>query len=384
MTVSSAGVEPRESVGQLRAGAGPAGPAVRPAGRVASRDRRRAGPAEPGRHRRHARPAGWSGTRCWRCAGTTSPAERGRAATVHRPAGPGRRQQPLHRPDRADRPGRRAAAAGLAGAGRPAVLPGHPGRAGRCDQPAAPEHQRPDGDRHPGRGARPGRLHRGRPGHRDGVRRRRADAVVERRPGPAGCATSWPPSRPSRTGSSGPSCPACWWCRAARAPARPWWRCTGRPTCCTPTGNGWPAPGCWWSGRTTGSWTTSPRCCPAWARPGWCWPAPVSSIRGWTRGPTSPPPRSRSRAMPGWSGCWPPRSGPGSGCRERPIELHGGGQPDRAPAGRGRSRPGSVPSTPASRTTRPGSGSSPTWCGGWRCQLARVRGVEFDEDAGPS
>ena len=70
---------------------------------------------------------------------------------------------------------------------------------------------------------------------------------------------------PGRTGraSSAPSCPACWWSRAARAPARPWWRCTGPPTCSTPTGSRWRARACWWSAPTGCSSPTSSRCCPS-------------------------------------------------------------------------------------------------------------------------
>ena len=37
--------------------------------------------------------------------------------------------------------------------------------------------------------------------------------------------------------------------RAAPAPGRPRSRCTGRPTCSTPTASSWPAAACWWSAR---------------------------------------------------------------------------------------------------------------------------------------
>ena len=103
-------------------------------------------------------------------------------------------------------------------------------------------------------------------------------ALIERPgdgPRRASSATSSPPSRASRTRSSAPRCPACWWCRAARAPARRWWRCTAPRTSSTPTGSRSRARACWWSGPTACSSATSSRCCRRWARPAssWrCWP----------------------------------------------------------------------------------------------------------------
>ena len=132
---------------------------------------------------------------------------------------------------------------------------------------------------------------------------------------------------------------------------------------------GWPAAACWWSGRTAGSCTTSSRCCPAWARPAWCWPPPASCSPAWT------PQGSRQRRGGGAQGR--PADGPGAGRGgEGPAAGPGGAGPAR---GRGQhrdavrratsSRPAAGRSTPASRTTRRGSGSSATcwscWPAGW-------------------
>ena len=59
-------------------------------------------------------------------------------------------------------------------------------------------------------------------------------------------------------------------CRAARAPARRPWPCTGRRTCSTRTATGSSAPACSCSGRRRCSCATSRPCCPRSARPAWC------------------------------------------------------------------------------------------------------------------
>jgi hypothetical protein len=112
--------------------------------------------------------------------------------------------------------------------------------------------------RHPGP---PAARHRGR-----AVRRGRGLGIGADVGGTACRATarSSPPSRrphrsarrhrrhhPGRAGRDHPRrCPASWWCRAVPAPARPWWRCTGPPTCSTPTGSRSRARACWWSAPT--------------------------------------------------------------------------------------------------------------------------------------
>ena len=70
-------------------------------------------------------------------------------------------------------------------------------------------------------------------------------AALETAPHRASSATSSPPSRASRTRSSGRRSPACWWCRAVRARARRSWRCTGPPTCSTPTASRSRTRACW-------------------------------------------------------------------------------------------------------------------------------------------
>ena len=79
--------------------------------------------------------------------------------------------------------------------------------------------------------------------------------------GPAGWATSSPPSRPTRTGSSAGARREFSWSSAARAPGRPSSRCTGPPTCSTRTGSSWPGAGSSSSARTVRSCGTSTRSC---------------------------------------------------------------------------------------------------------------------------
>ena len=204
-------------------------PAARARLRLAGRDAaRRRGDARPGHVRagQHGRGVVAAGR----------PARRRRERALLRPARPRRRRAPVRRPARhRRRRGRlRVAAAGLAGAGGPAVLRRDRGPAGgRAPAPAHPDPAAP-GDRGRRRGARPDRP-AGRPGHRAG-RRGGAAGRARRRPDrPDGR------HRGDDPGRAGPRDPgrrtaACWSCRAVPAPARPRSRCTGRRTCSTPTG----------------------------------------------------------------------------------------------------------------------------------------------------
>src|SRR5215207_1226421 len=99
-----------------------------------------------------------------------------------------------------------------------------------------------------------------------------------------------------RTGSSAPTSQGSWSCRAARAPARRPWPCTGRPSCSTPTASAWPGGACWWSAPTRPSCATSSRCCRRWARPTCCCPPWASCSRASPPPPTSRWPWPRSRA----------------------------------------------------------------------------------------
>ena len=207
----------------------------------------------------------------------------------------------LRRQARPARRGRRVqlAADGLAGPRGPALLHGHGRVAGRHAPASAPAHPPSRGHRHRRRDPRPRR----RPcrGRRPGQRAHQRGRAARRRwarAAPGGWPTSSPRSRPSRTRSSGRSPRACWWCRAAPAPARPPWRCTGPRTCSTPTATGWPAAACSWSGPTPRSCATSGRCCRRWARRASCSAPSGSSSRVWTRdGPSRRrSPRSRGGA----------------------------------------------------------------------------------------
>ena len=190
---------------------------------------------------------------------------------------------------RDDRSGRQPAAGGLAGAGRHAVLPGHPGGTGRRAEPAAPDHPGPHRDRAAGRGAGFGRLRRHRPAGRHGVGRRRADAGAQCPPNRADAR-----HRGHHPGRAGPDHPGA----GAGVLVVQGGPGTGKTVVALHRAayllyahrDRLARTGCWWSGRTTASWTTSPRCCRASVRPGWCWPPPASSIPGWT-----PPDRGRRR-----------------------------------------------------------------------------------------
>ena len=112
-------------------------------------------------------------------------------------------------------------------------------------------------------------------GHDDGSRARwahRSRATPRCSPrssaaAPARSATSSPRSRPSRTRSSVPTRPACSSSRAARARARRWSRCTGPPTCCTPSASRSRTRACSSSAPTVSSSATSSACCRRSARP---------------------------------------------------------------------------------------------------------------------
>ena len=171
------------------------------------------------------------------------------------------REVALHRPARRARRRLRAARRRLARAGRVRLLPRHPGR--------------PDGRAAPPRAALQGRHRRRRRGRPDGARgarrhrrarRRRADRGPDPQPAAGRCATSSPPSSATRTRPSGPPRAASPRSPAAPAPARPWSRCTARPTCSTPSGGGSRTAASSSSARRPPTPPTSSACCPAWAR----------------------------------------------------------------------------------------------------------------------
>ena len=93
--------------------------------------------------------------------------------------------------------------------------------------------------RRPRRGPRPSRRESS-----ESAWLQHADRLARTRSHRAPSATSSRPSRASRTRSSGRRSPACSSSRAAPAPARPSWRCTGRPTCSTPTASRWKTRAC--------------------------------------------------------------------------------------------------------------------------------------------
>ena len=147
-----------------------------------------------------------------------------------------------------ERPRVRAAADGLARAGRPAVLHGHRGLARGHPPAPAPAHPAPRGrSRSTTRcwtstpptpaGTSLGPDQRGRAAGRGRRAPHRPDGRHRRH-------------HPVRAGRDHPleALRACWSCRAGRAPARPPSRCTAPPTCSTPTATGWPAAACWSSG----------------------------------------------------------------------------------------------------------------------------------------
>ena len=119
--------------------------------------------------------------------------------------------------------------------------------------------------------------------------------------GPAGWPTSSPRSRPSRTSSSGPRSRASSSSPAGPAPGRRRSRCTGPPTCSTPTASASRTPGCWWSGRTGRSCATSSTCCPRSARAASSSPRSTRSTAGCGRPRRTTPRPSGSRATAAWS-----------------------------------------------------------------------------------
>ena len=107
-----------------------------------------------------------------------------------------------------------------------------------------------------------GRTARPRPGDRE------PDPGRRDRTAPRGPDARHRRHHPARAGRPGPcrarrSRSAC---RARPAPARRPSGCTGRRSCCTRTGSGWSARGCWCWAPTGPSSATSRRCCPRWAR----------------------------------------------------------------------------------------------------------------------
>ena len=133
------------------------------------------------------------------------------------------------------------------------------------------------------------------------------------------------------------------------------------------------------------SCATSSRCCPASARPacvlataGQLYPgvdATGRRARGGRRGQGR---RADGRVLAARG------PGPAAGAgRVRSTLTVDGSRHHAAAAPRSRAAPGSAPSTPASRTTRPGSGSSPTCSAAGRRSSPRVRGVELDDDRRP-
>ncbi len=152
----------------------------------------------------------------------------------------------------------------LAGAGRRALLPGDRPRPDGPGPPAPLRHQGPAAAR-PSRTSCSARATSGvDEGRTGGLSRLLAPCSPRSRPAaPASSATSSARSRPSRTRSSAPRSPASWSCRAARAPARRWWRCTAPPTCSTRTGSRSRTRACWSSAPTGCSSATSSRCCPS-------------------------------------------------------------------------------------------------------------------------
>ncbi len=146
--------------------------------------------------------------------------------------------------------------------GGPAVLPGHGRLAGRGEGPPAHQDQRPDRDQPRRRGARP-RRRRPEPGTRGSPASRPLLGRAEREP-------HRPDARHRRDhpGRAGPhhqvrAAGRARRRRAARAPARPPSRCTGPPTCSTPTGGSSKSAACWSSGRTPPSCATSAQVLPS-------------------------------------------------------------------------------------------------------------------------
>ncbi len=97
-------------------------------------------------------------------------------------------------------------------------------------------------------------------------------------------------SSASRTKSSARPCPGCWSSRAAPAPGRRPWRCTGPPTCSTPTASRWSARASSSSAPIPCSCGTSSRSSLRSARPGSaCRPCRVWCRRCVYAGSTTPP-----------------------------------------------------------------------------------------------
>jgi hypothetical protein len=203
------------------------GAAPRADARVATRPRPTVGLDLPGpvRARRHrppprpARRASPSATSSrWRSAGSTSP-------TATRCTSAGSRWSTTTA----------TSARRLAGPGLRAVLPGDRRRPAGGRPPPHAGHPWPRGPRPRRRGARRrrGRAARARGRHRPGGAARLARRGADRHMRDIVATIQADQDRIIRSPASGTS-----WSPAGRGPARPWWRCTGSPTCSTATGTG--------------------------------------------------------------------------------------------------------------------------------------------------